>query len=180
MKPQPFNDSLHAIISGALDRTEEKMIGNGVCQAEQADEYLTARYIEACAGILVGGLVYLTNDERIGAEIFLSKLGDAKFNRLSERRKRECAVHLTNHTHVYFPQYHMMLRLACLHVLRTKTGYDYIEHDGVILLAAATLPGVRSDIRRELRRRGASFDRLLVPDDIYKHRMSQRILPSIM
>jgi hypothetical protein len=174
MKPQPFNDALHATISKALDRTEEKMIGNGVCQPEYADEYLTARYIEACAGIIVGGLVYLPNDERIGAEIFLSKLGDPKFNRLSQRRKRECAVHLTNHTHVYFAQYHMMLRLACLHVLRSTTEYEHIEHDGVVLLAAATLPGVRSDIRREFRRRGASFDRLLVPDDVYQQRIEQR------
>lgn len=179
MIPQPFNDKLHEIISAALDRTEEKMIGNGVCNPEYADEYLTARYIEACAGIIVGGQVYLPSDERIGAEIFLWKLGDAKFNRLSSRRQRECAVHLTNHTHVYFPQYHMMLRLACLHVIQSTKKHDEIKHDGVVLLAAATLPGVRSDIRRELRRRGMDYDRLLVPDDIYNNRMKQRTLRRI-
>lgn len=175
MSIQPFDDRLHEIITAALDRTETKMVANGVCAAEHADEFLTARYIEACAGIIVGGSTYMPNDERIGAEIFLTKLGDAKFNRISPRRQTKCAVHLTNHTHVYFPNYHAMLRQACTHVLHSTCGYEEIQSNGAVLLASATLPGVRNDIRREFRRRGCDVDRLLVADKLYEQRMKLRI-----
>ena len=175
MSIQPFDDRLHEIITGLLDRTEAKLVSNGTCKAEHAHEYLTTLYIEACAGIIVGGNTYMPNDERIGAEIFLSKLGDAKFNRLSPRRQSACAVHLTNHTHVYFPNFHAMLRLACVHILHSTRGYEEIQKNGVILLASATLPGVRNDVRREFRRRGCDIDRLLVADELYEQRMNRRI-----
>ncbi|OHD05058.1 hypothetical protein [Sphingopyxis sp. RIFCSPHIGHO2_12_FULL_65_19] len=157
-----FNDRAHELISGALDRSEDRIGRNGVCPANQAADYLTTKYIEACASIIRGGVAYLAADERIGADIFLSKLGDARFNRLVPRTQTMCAEHLSQHTHVYFPNYHTLLRLAYLHVLRNCGQTPFHSH-GVVLLAAAKLPGVITDIRRECRRRGLSYDRVLVP-----------------
>ncbi|KTE13298.1 MULTISPECIES: hypothetical protein [unclassified Sphingopyxis] len=172
-----FNNRAHEIISGVLDRAEDWIARNGVCPAHQADAHLTTKYIEACANIIRGGVVYLAADERIGADIFLSGLGDAKFKRLSPRTQTMCAEHLSHHTHVYFPNYHTVLRLAYLHVLRSACGQVPFHSHGVVLLAASTLPGVLSDVRRECRRRGLNYDRVLVPEtEKHKKSMSLKVI----
>lgn len=158
-----FNNRAHEVIIGVLDRAEEWMARNGICPAHLAEARLTSEYIDACASIIRGGIVYLAADERIGADIFLSKLGGAKFKRLSTRTQTMCAEQLSQHTHVYFPNYHTLLRFAYLHVLRSDCGPTPFYSHGVVLLAAAKLPGVITDIRRECRRRGLSYDRVLVP-----------------
>lgn len=81
------------------------------------------------------------------------------------------ASQLSTHTHVYFPDYPKLLRLAYLHILANTTDLDAIRRSGVLMLAAATLPGVRTDIRRELRRRGATWDRTLVQDATLERRI---------
>jgi hypothetical protein len=139
-----FDDKLHAIISGALDRTEDRLVRNGECDPENADDFLTAKYIACCAGIIRGGNVYLPNDEWVGAEIFLTWLGDAQFKRLAPRTQSKCAMHLTNHTAIYFPNYHATLRLSLVHVLRSICGHEKVEKHGVVLLAAATLPALET------------------------------------
>lgn len=162
-----FDDRLHATLAGLFDRAEEKLVAKGICQADRADEWLTVQYIKETGTVVWGGQTYLPNDEFIGADIFLSYIADAQFKKLSVRRRQNCARQLATHTQVYFPQYNAILRLTCLHVLHSTTGSDFeVTHNGIVLLAAAKLPGVINDIRRELRRRGSKYDHLLVQNDI--------------
>lgn len=174
-----FDDRLHATLAGLFDRAEEKLVAKGICQADRADEWLTVQYIRETGTVVWGGQVYLPVDEFIGADIFLSNIADAQFKRLSLKRRRSCARQLAMHTQVYFPQYNTMLRMAYLHVLRSTKGHDFeVTHDGIILLAAAKLPGVLSDIRRELRRRGSKCDHLLVCNDTIKKLHKVLYLPT--
>ena len=167
MTIEPFNEQADALLSDLLDRAEAKLVRNGICPAEQADEFLTVRYIEAVAGMIYGACVYLPNDERIGADMFLWKLGDARFRSWSNKRKRMCAVQLVGHTHVYFPKYHTVLSLTYRRILQATCGQDrHYLPEAILMLAAATLPGARSEIRRELRRRGSDKPLTLVPFDV--------------
>lgn len=162
-----FDDKLHALLVGLFDRAEEKLVATGICQADRADEWLTIQYIKETGTVVWGGQTYLPNDEYIGADIFLSYIADAQFKRLSIRRRQNCALQLSTHTQVYFPQYNTILRLSYLHFLHSNKGNGFeVTHNGIVLLAAAKLPGVINDIRRELRRRGSKYDHLLVQNDI--------------
>lgn len=166
-KLEPLDERIETFLSQVLDRTEARAVRNGRCAPEHADEYLTIRYIEATSSLIRGGAQYMRVDEVIGAEIFLSKLGDGIFNRSSMKRQSKCAIQLVGHTHVFFPNYHAILKATFRHILASHCGkaYDLAAY-GVIMLAAATLPGARSEIRRELRRRGIDYDRTLVSDGL--------------
>jgi len=67
---------------------------------------------------------------------------------------------------MYFPNYATLLRLAYLHVLAITTDLETIRRSGLLMLAAASLPGVRTDVRRALRQRGATWDRTIASDEI--------------
>lgn len=165
MRIEQFNEQADALLSDLLDRAEARLVRNGVCKNEMADEHMTLLYIGACAGLIKGAVQYLFNDEALGADIFLWQLGDRRFKRWSTKRQQMCAVQLAGHTHVYFPKYHAILNLTFRHVLQTRADDRHgIAHSGILLLAAATLPGARSAIRRELRRLGIVESPTLVSD----------------
>ena len=165
MKVEPFNDKADAWLSDLLDRVERKAVRNGRCAAEQADEYLTMRYIEDTSGLIEGAQQYMLMDEVLGAEIYLSKLGDPRLDRWQSKRQRLCALQLVGHTHNYFPNYHSILNSTVQHILQLPCGQRFnISHCGVLLLASATLAGARSRIRRELRRRGIELPLTLSSD----------------
>lgn len=109
--------------------------------------------------------------ERIGVDLFLAKLPKGRLKARFERNVRKCASQLSTHTHVYFPDYPKLLRLAYLHLLANTTDLDAIRRSGVLMLASASLPGVRTDIRRKLRRRGATWDRTIVQDATIEQRI---------
>lgn len=167
MPIEPLDERIEVFLSQVLDRTEARAVRNGRCKPEYADEYLTMRYIEATSNIIFGGAQYMRVDEVHGASIFLSRLGDGTFNRASTKRQSKCALQLVGHTHVFFPKYHAILKATFRHIIQSHCGHAYeLAHIGVIILAAATLPGARSEIRRELRRRGIEYDRGLVSDEL--------------
>jgi hypothetical protein len=91
------------------------------------------------------------------------------------RNTRKCALQLHWHTHYYFGNYHTILRHCYLQILRTLSDLDAIDRNGVLQLAAATLPGVRADIRRTRRRLGAERDRLIVADDTMNRRIEATV-----
>ena len=162
---EPLDERIEAFLSEVIDRTEARCVRNGVCTPEHADEYLTTEYIEDTSCLLFGANHYMLGDELIGADIFLTRLGDAIFDAASDRRKAKCVNQLVGHTHVFFPKYHEILKATFRHILSNHCGRAYeLAHKGIILLAAATLPGARSEIRRELRRRGMN-ERGLVSDE---------------
>jgi hypothetical protein len=179
MKLELFNENAHRLLADMLDEAEDRLVGMDVCEPQEADEYLTALYIRECGAFLEHGAVYLQNEERIAADLFLAKLPRRRARQWSNRRMRICAVQLSTNTHVYFPKYHMMLRLSYLHVLNQTEDWRALRRSGILMLAAATLPGVRSDIRRELRRRGASHISLIVPDDELQKRLGNLALPKL-
>lgn len=167
MKIEPFNNQADAWLSDMLDRAEDKMVREGQCPADQASEVLMLQYIVAVAGIIRGGTQYLLNDEIIGAGIFLNGLRDARYLRWSGKRQRMCELQMAGHTHVYFPNYHTVLQATFRHVLQSTCGHGIdVTHSGILLLASTTLPGARSEIRRELRCRNIDFDLTMVGDEL--------------
>jgi hypothetical protein len=177
MKLELFDDKAHQMLSDMLDEAEDRLVGMNVCAPDEADEYLTAFYISECGIFLEHGAVYLPNEERIAADLFLAKLPRRRAKQWSNRRMRICAVQLSTNTHVYFPKYHKLLRLSYLRILAETDDWQTLRRSGMLMLAAATLPGVRSDIRRELRRRGADNLSLLVPNDVIQKRLGNMTLP---
>ena len=163
---EPFNDKAHGFLSELLDEAEEYLVRSKFCQAEHVSEYLATVYIEECGRFLENASAYLPNDERIAADIFLSKLPTRRKRLLSPRRLRMCAHQLAQHTRLYFPTYPELLRIAYLRVMHGTAEWQSLRHNGVLMLAVATLPNVLNDVRRELRRRGAAETALLVPDDV--------------
>jgi len=89
------------------------------------------------------------------------------------RRAKQRAVQLATHTRTYFPEYDGLLRQAYVHVLRSIEDASAIRLNGVVRLAAAKLPNVLTDVRRELRRRGFPFDVTLVADEIPAQRFGR-------
>ncbi len=156
MKPEPFNDKAHAIVSEVLDAAEAWLVRTGKCEPPQTDDYLTMAYIKENGAFLEHAAVYLESEGRIAADLFLWALSNALKGTAKTR---------------YFRNYHAILRQTYLQLLRTLPDVRAIDHNGVLKLAAATLPGVRTDIRRERRRRGADSDRLIVRDDTMNNRI---------
>ncbi|WP_288986280.1 hypothetical protein [uncultured Sphingopyxis sp.] len=174
MKPEPFNDKAHAIVSEVLDAAEAWLVRTGKCEPPQTDDYLTMAYIKENGAFLEHAAVYLESEGRIAADLFLWALSNALKGTAKTRyirHDRKCAIQLHWHTHIYFRNYHAILRQTYLQLLRTLPDVRAIDHNGVLKLAAATLPGVRTDIRRERRRRGADSDRLIVRDDTMNNRI---------
>lgn len=166
-----FNDKAHVIVQDLLDYAEERVVRSGLCTPDYAVEYLALDYIKTCSDFIEHGAQYLETDERIGADLFLAKLPKGRLKSRFERNKRACAVQLSTNTRMYFPEYHKLLRLALLHVLQSAPTAEAVRWSGVVLLAAASLPNVRTDIRRELRRRGMVYDVTLVGDEALAKRI---------
>jgi len=174
MRLEHFNDKAHVILQDMLDYAEQRVVRNGICTPDNAVEYLALDYIKTCGDFIEHSAQYLENDERIGADLFLAKLSTGTLKTRYERNKRACAQQLSTNTPLYFPDYHKLLRLALLHVLQSAADAQTVRWSGVVLLAAASLPNARTDIRRELRRRGMDRDVTLVGDAT----LNERIGPS--
>jgi len=174
MRLERFNDKAHVILQDMLDYAEEKVVRLGLCQRADAVEYLALDYIRTCAEFLEHSTQYLESDERIGADLFLAKLAKGPLRARFERNKRMCALQLATNTRMYFPEYPKLLRLAMLHVIQSAADAQAVRWNGVVLLAAASLPNVRTDVRRELRRRGMDHDVTLVGDETLARRIDSR------
>ena len=179
MRIELFNDKAHVALTELLDRSKMWAIREGLCEPANAHEYLTLEYIDTCDSFLNHAQCYLENEEQIAADIFLWKLNRVTKTRRTSGSIRNAARQLARHTHIYLPSFKPLLRLTFLKVIAETTNYAELRRSGVTLLAAATLPGAIVDIRRELRRRGATSDSLLVPDDTYKRRMKTELLSNI-
>lgn len=174
MPTLPFDDAAHATVQSLLDQYEERLVANGVCEPQEAHEFVTLEYIETCGSLLDHAQTYLENEEENGADIFLWKINSVTKARKSNRQVRKAARQLAMHTHIYLPKFEQILRISMLEILSEASDVGEVRWNGIILLAAATLPGVRDDIRRELRRRGAKFDSLLVSDSTYARTVGRR------
>jgi hypothetical protein len=173
MRLERFNDKAHVILQDMLDYAEEKVVRLGLSERCNAVEYLALDYIKTCAEFIEHSTQYLENDERIGADLFLAKLAKGPLAARFERNKRMCALQLSTNTRMYFPEYPKLLRLAMMHVIQSAADAQAVRWNGVVLLAAASLPNVRTDVRRELRRRGMDYDVTLVGDATVARRIGR-------
>ncbi|TPO07131.1 hypothetical protein [Mesorhizobium sp. B1-1-5] len=171
MRKWLFDDKAHVIIASILDDASEHLINSGICKPQEVDEYIALDYIAQCSAAITHGVVYLEHDEMIGAGIFLDRYSRKNNRQLFQRNSDRCVSQLVRSPNIYFPDYLALLRFAYLRVLNSVSDADILRASGVLMLAAATLPGVRTDIRRELRRRGLSYDPSLISEDTLQKRI---------
>lgn len=174
-QPQPFNERAHGIVGDIIEAAELALIRNGVCQPNETDMHLTMDYIRQCGSFLEHGQAYLENEGRLAAGIFLWRLSQAANARLRAKYHRNwliCEVQLHWHAHYYFPMYLQTLREVSLKLLHNLPSLNAIDQNGVLRLAMANLPNVLRDVRRERRRRGADWDKLLIEDSVADRRIN--------
>lgn len=175
-----FNDMAHEYVRKALNIAEDKLLERQIEDPIEVEEYLCRFYIEQVAGIISGASWFMQSDATIGAEIFLLKcLGGYTDNPHSFRRRmtvtrlNACGNQLSFHTHYYFPRYNAILTQRYIEEIQKPDNMALIgaSWNGVFHLAAASLPGVRDEINRELRRRGLTYDAAKVPAKHMARRM---------
>ncbi|WP_101342361.1 hypothetical protein [Cereibacter azotoformans] len=174
----PFDHIMHERLSLLFEAVEDMLIEQGVCNPSETNEYLTALYIREVSTFMSGASYYLDAEERVAGWIFIHTLTAHSRTKRFRKYCRELGHHISTHTTVYLPRYHEMLTKAYLEVLHTVKDLRTVALHGTILLAAATLPGLRTDLRREFKRRGLEYDKLIVPDDVLARRMKAGLHPS--
>jgi hypothetical protein len=179
MNIEVFDQRTHELLIELFDAAEERMIELGMCQTVEADEYLTLEYIKTCGEFLQHAAAYLQSEGTIAADLFISKLADISQNKRIQRSSKKCALQLSMHTNLYFPNFYKLLTISYTTILHSAESLAELRNNGVLMLAAATLPGVRTEMRRELRRRGLPYEHLLVPDDVLSARLGVMAIPSI-
>ena len=173
-----FNQDAHEFLVEVLNASREKLIKLEKWSPQEANDYLSNCYIEINSNIISGSSMYLQNDGIVAAQNFISEITDGLSSGLRRKlhlknRLRECAEQLLTYTNLYFPNFHQLLNDAYKEMLSTAKSADKLQHEGLLLFAAATLPGARNEICQKLRHYGK--ERLLVPDDV----LYERLLPII-
>jgi hypothetical protein len=172
-----FNQRAHDILINLLDVVEDDLIERGICGPMEVSEYLTAFYIRETSDFLRYAIAYLPDDGRIAADIVISKMANSQRTSKYMKHATICGKQLALHTELYFPRFAEMLTKAYVEALRTCDELYMVMTDGIILLAAARLPGVQVSLRREFRRRGLSYDRFLVSDDLLSYQKRAALAP---
>ncbi len=161
----------HGRLMELFDMVEDELVGHNVYAQQEVRAYLTLKYIDLTASFLENCIAYLPAEEICAGEGFVLYLCEAAKAAKFKRHRRPMAQQLQAQTAMYFPRYDEMLTKKYQHVLRTTEDVMQLRFSGVIFLAAATLPGVREDIRCELRRKGLSYKVTLVLDKTLEQRM---------
>jgi hypothetical protein len=175
MIPQLHDEAAYSIVNDIVDFAEARLVAKGICRREQAQRCLTLDYIATASGAVQNAVLYSENDERIGADMFLAKLPIGQLKPLYHRNRKRCAAHLASKPSLHFPDYEPILRVAFLHVMRTIDDVRELRFNGVALLACGTfLDSAITDLRRECRRRGLSYEPTFVNDATKAKRIDDR------
>lgn len=183
-----FNNTAHELVRKILNIAEDRLLERQISDPVEVEEYVCRFFIEESAGIIHGASCFLQNDATLGAEIFLLKClnsfaGGAHPMRrvLSATKLRTCGTQLSFHTSYYFPRFHAILTQRYIEELRKPDDAALIGagHNGVFHFAAASLPGVKEEINRELRRLGLPYDAAKVPANHFARRMRAICKPAI-
>lgn len=153
-----------------MNDAEAWLVEKGVCDNERASEHLALDYIATVSSVIKHGNQYLEAEEIVGADLFLSRIVLPQTKARFARNSRRCAAHLAFDPTKYFPDYKEQLRSALLYVIRNVNDAEAVRWNGVTLLAAGSLDGVKFDLQRELRHRGLSYEPTLVDDAIVARR----------
>ncbi|MCJ1959894.1 hypothetical protein [Novosphingobium mangrovi (ex Hu et al. 2023)] len=167
-QPLPFNPKAHPIVLKLIDAAEVWAIRNGECEAHNAEEWLTCQYLLCSDSVLARSQCFLESEGRIAADIFLyqlSKCAPSKVVMDYRRNEHICAMQLHWHTQSYFRNFDAALQQAYIRVLHSSETLQQIDDSGIIKLAVRYFAAndVRAEINRERRRRGATSDRLMMP-----------------
>jgi hypothetical protein len=175
-----FNDMAHEYVRKILNIGEDRLLEGQIADPIEVEEYLCRFYIEQVGSIIQGASWFLQSDATAGAEIFLFKCIGCFTERphpirkyLTPTRLRACGNQLSFHTTTYFPRYRAILTQRYIEELHRPDNNVLVGAgwNGVLHLAAASLPGVREEINRELRRRGLRYDAAKVPAAHLERRM---------
>lgn len=175
-----FDDTSHEYVRKILNIAEDKLLERQIPDPVEVEEYLCRFYIEQVVGIVQGATCFIQWDATAGAEIFLWKCVGGFTDkphpmqrRLRPNRLWACGNQLSFHTATYFPRYRSILTQRYVEELHRPDNGVLIGAgwNGVLHLAAASLPGVREEINRELRRRGLDYDAAKVPPAHLERRM---------
>lgn len=167
-----FNDMAHELVRKIIDIAEDKLIEFRIEDPVAVEEFLCRAYIEQVASIINGASWFMQSDATNGSEIFLLKCLGAFSDkphpfrrRLTATKLRACGNQLSFQTRAYFRRYPEILTQRYIEELHKPDNEVLIGagHNGIFHLAAASLPGVREQINRELRRRGLPYDAAKVP-----------------
>jgi hypothetical protein len=164
MKIHLFDERAHQLVEDICEAHEARLVRSAECAPEYATDRLTLEYIDTLRGLLDHSGVYLPNEERLGADLFLYKISRGNHRTRILRNAHRYATHLRDNALMHFPNYYHLLKIRLLQELEQRNTADEITRSGVVLLAAATIPNARSSIRRRLRRMGLGNERLLVAD----------------
>jgi hypothetical protein len=162
MTPQLHDERAYSIVRNVVDYAEERLVRTGICAPENAARYLALDYIATCSSAIEHGTQYLESDERIGADLFLAKLPTGALKAQYHRNRKLCAAHLAAQPWLHFADYKPILRIAFLNAIRTIGDVRELRFSGVALLACGTFDDAPTDLRREFRRRGLSYDPTLI------------------
>ena len=183
-----FNNSAHEPVRKILNIAEDRLLERQINYPVEVEEYLCRFFIEETASIIQGSSWFLQSDATEGAEIFLLKClnsftGGAHpiRRRLTATKLRACGTQLSFHTSYYFPRFHSILTQRYVEELHRPDGAALIGagHNGIFHFAAASLPGVKEEINRELRRQGLNHDAAKVPANHFARRMRAIGKPAI-
>lgn len=175
-----FNDMAHEYVRKILNIAEDRLLEGQITDPIEVEEYLCRFYIEQVGGIVQGATCFLQSDATVGAEIFLFKCIGCFTERphpirkhLTPTRLWACGNQLSFHAATYFPRYRAILTQRYIEELHQPDNNVLIGAgwNGILHLAAASLPGVREEINRELRRRGLDYDAAKVPAAHLERRM---------
>lgn len=164
-----FNSTTHGRLTEIMWLAEEEVLRRGFCAPDGVEQYLFGRYISAIDANLSGCGQYLLTEEQCAAESFIADL--CIFVGKSTAGAWKMAAQLMCQPTYHFPNYLEMLTTAYIQTLREIEDVRALRHNGVFLLAAASLPGWEFDARRELSRRGYRIDLTLVGDELSKQRI---------
>jgi hypothetical protein len=183
-----FNEKAHGYVRKILNIAEDKLLERQITDVVEIEEYLCRFYIEQVAGIIQGASCFLQGEATSGAGIFLWKCVGGYTDKPHPIRKRlrppilwACGNQISFHTSYYFPRYTAILTQRYIEELQRADDAVLVGagHNGILHLAAASLPGVEEEANRELRRRGLNYDAVKVPVNHFARRMRAIGKPAI-
>lgn len=184
-----FNSKAHETVRKIIDIAEDRLLEGQIEDPIEVEEFLCRFYIKEVADIVQGASWFMQGEATAGARSFLMKcLGGFSsrphplYRRLKGLHLWDCGNQLSFHTHYYFHRFSAILTQCYIEELhkpdnQVLTGAG---HNGLFHLAAASLPGVREQINRELRRRGLPYDAAHVPVRHLERRMRALDVQALM
>ncbi|WP_288960473.1 hypothetical protein [Sulfitobacter pontiacus] len=167
-----FNNSAHEPVRKILNIAEDRLLERQISDPFEVEEYLCRFFIEDVAGTIQGASWFTQSDATEGAENFLLKCVGGFTDKPHRMRRtltpvklRTCGTQLSFHASYYFPRYNAILTQRYIEELHKPDNAALVGAgwNGIFHLAAASLPGVKEEINRELRRRGLTYDAAKVP-----------------